>query len=229
MSGSARLTTDTDRKGQAAADRRAAIARGHRWRRIIWTAVALCCVITAVMTGLADHYQPLDTDASRLVVENYHFPGMPAGLRPRPVNAFGNMAGEMYLVPQRGVMTLSVLVRNNGPMAVTIESVTISPQLPLAGKPRYLDVFPSVNTGFSAVRGPVAGLSLAPGHTIVIGIPLHVPACVNKTATPYETADSFLVKERFLEFTHVAAIPLDTPLIWQPGFASPTARATCAK
>jgi hypothetical protein len=47
----------------------------------------------------------------------------------------GNLPGELDLPPQRGVMTLSVVLRNNGPMAATIESVSIVPSLQLAGRP----------------------------------------------------------------------------------------------
>jgi len=175
---------------------------------------------------LADHYQPLG--AGGLTVTGFRFPGMPAGIRPRPVNTFGNLPGELYLVPQRGVMTLSVTLRNNGPMAVTIESVSIDRQLPLAGQPRYLEVFPSTRIGFSAVRGPVDGITLWPGQTIVVGIPVHVPDCVNKTATPYRIISSFIVRERFLVFIRTAAIPTAIPLMWLPGSAVPEPATACA-
>jgi hypothetical protein len=134
----------------------------------------------------------------------------------------------LYLPPQRGVMTLAVTIRNNGPVAITIDSVSIDRYLPLAGKPRYLDIGPSAKAAFSAVRGPVAGTSLQPGQTIVVGIPVHVPDCVNKTATPYVMVSSILVREQFLVFTHTAAVPIPTPLIWQPGSAFPASGAACA-
>jgi hypothetical protein len=172
-------------------------------------------------------FQPLD-GGTGLNVENFHFPGMPLGLRPHPVNTFGNLRGELYLAPQVGVMTLAVSIRNNGPSAVTIDSVGIDRYLPLAGKPRYLDVGPSDKAMFSADRGPVAGTSLQPGQTIVVGIPVYVPDCVNKTATPYIMVSSILVSEHFLVFTRTAAIPIPTPLIWQPGPASAAAGASCA-
>jgi hypothetical protein len=201
-------------------------ARSH-WRRWIACIALGFSVLAVVLVSWAAHYQPLDGGAG-LNAEKYQFPGMPAGVRPRPVNTFGNLPGELFLPPQRGVMTLSVVIRNNGPMAVTIDSVSIDPYLALAGKPRYLEMVTSVNTPLSPVRGSVAGTSLQPGETIVVGIPVHVSDCVSKTTTPYMMTGSFLVRERFLMFTHTAAIRIPTPLIWLPGSASTAPGTTCA-
>jgi hypothetical protein len=204
--------------------------RRRRRRRVIGLVAALAGFVVISLVIAANHYQPLDNSGG-LIVENYQFPGLPAGVRPVPVNTFGNLPGELYLRPQRGVMTLAVILKNDGPMAVTIESVSIDPQLPNAGKPLYLVVTrATANSGFSAVRGPVHGISIGPGETIVMGIPIHVPECVNKSATPYVMTDFYTITERFLAFTHAAQISIGpTPLIWLPGYARGTADFACAK
>jgi len=221
------LRAGRDVGGQATAGRVTVSAHSHRWRWIAWAGLG-CIVLAMVLVFWAARYQPLDGGAG-LNVENYQFPGLPPGLRPQPVNTFGNLRGELYLPPQRGVMTLALTIRNNGPTAITIDSVSIDRYLPLAGKARYLDVSPSAKAVFSADRGPVAGTSLQPGQTIVVGIPVHVPDCVNKSATPYLMVSSILVREQFLVFTHNVAIPIPTPLIWQPGSASTAGGAACGK
>jgi hypothetical protein len=227
MSGRAELLIGGDVAGETTARRLTGDARSH-WRRWITWAALGCIVLAISLAFWVERYQPL-TSSTGLIIDNSktHFPGMPAGVRPRPVNTFGNLPGELYLPPQRGVMTVSVVLRNNGPLAVTIESVSIDPSLQLAGKPRYLDVIDSVGTMFSAVRGPVVWTSLRPGQTILVGIPIRVPDCVNKTTTPYMMTGSFQVRERLLMFSHTAAIPLPTPLIWLPGYTQATAGATC--
>jgi hypothetical protein len=227
VSGRAELLAGGDVAAETTARPLTGGARAH-WRRWIALAALGCVVLAIALAFWARLYQPLGSGTRLNVEPNAPFPGMPAGVRPRPVNTFGNLPGELYLPPQRGIMTLSVLLQNNGPLAVTIESVSIDPSLPLAGKPRYLDVTDSVSSMFSAVRGPVAGTILRPGQTIVVGIPVHVPDCVNKTSTPYEMTSSVLVTERFLVFLRTAAIPIPTPLIWLPGYAHPTSGYTCA-
>jgi hypothetical protein len=154
---------------------------------------------------------------------------MPVGQRPRPVNTFGNLPGELYLPAQRGNLTVTVILRNNGPIAVTIESVSIDPSLALAGKPLYRKALLTPNKLLSATRGPVSGLVLQPGETVVVGLPLHVPACVNRDSTPYVMADSFTVTDRFFGFTHRGAIPLAIPLIWLPAFQAGTPGTVCAR
>jgi hypothetical protein len=220
------LRADRDVDGLAGAGRVTGSARSDRRRHI--ASAAVCGMVLAIVAMFwTARYQPLDGGAG-LNVETYQFPGMPHGLRPQPVNTFGNLRGELYLPPQRGVMTLAVTIRNNGPAAVTIDSVSIDRYLPLAGKPRYLDVGPSPKAVFLADRGPVTGTALQPGRTIVVGIPVHVPNCVNKTAAPYVMVSSILVREHFLVFTHTAAIPIPTPLIWQAGSASAASGTACA-
>jgi hypothetical protein len=191
--------------------------------------LTLAVATLATLVALAGRYQPLGS-GDGLSAENYHFPGLPGGVRPRPVNNFGNLPGQLYLPPQRGVMTLSVVLRNNGPLAVRIKSVSIDPYLPIAGEPLYQELIPDVGGMFSAVRGPVNGITLRSGETIVIGIPVHVRPCVSKQATPYLMASSFVVTERFLVFTHTAEVSIGpAPLIWQPGLSASAAGTVCAK
>ena len=226
MSARPGLRADRDVDGLAGAGRVTGSARSDRRRHI--ASAALCGMVLAIVAMIwTARYQPLDGGAG-LNVETYHFPGMPHGLRPQPVNTFGNLRGELYLPPQRGVMTLAVTIRNNGPAAVTIDSVSIDRYPPLAGKPRYLDVSPSAKAVFSADRGPVAATSLEPGQTIVVGIPVHVPDCGNKAAKPYVMVSSILVREQFLVFTHTASVPIRIPLIWQPGSAPAAAGSAYA-
>ena len=64
-----------------------------------------------------------------------------------------------------------------------------------------------------ASGSPVAGLSLRPGQTIVVGIPVRLrDACYLPNG--WTGLSSFYVKERFAFFTHWVAIPLGTPLMF---------------
>lgn len=60
----------------------------------------------------------------------------------------------------------------------------------------------------------VAGLSLAPGQSITVGMPLRMSnACY--IPNTWTGLDTFYVKERFLAFTHWVAIQMPIPLLMQ--------------
>ena len=197
----------------------------RRWRLIALGAIAAACLIVAGM--LAQIYQPTGFGGAW----GGSFPGLPAGAGLRPVNTFDGSNGDIYVPPQRGVFTVRESIQNSGPLAVTIEAVTVSrPQqhgtipwpLTPAGQPMYLPEY-----GPQPAEGkPVAGLSLGPGQAIDVGIPVRISGACH-TPNGWTGLNFFYVKERFLIFTHWVAIPLGTPLIFHepephgPGMACP--------
>ncbi len=74
--------------------------------------------MAGVVAGL---YQPVGFGGYR----GPGFPGLPAGVGLRDVNTFGLSNGDLYVPPQRGVFTLTESIQNSGPLAVTIEAVTV--------------------------------------------------------------------------------------------------------
>ena len=169
------------------------------------------------------------------------FPGLPAGVGLRAVNTFGAQTGQLYVPPQSGVFTVTESVFNNGPEAVTIEAISIlsptdqenivrgEPAWPLipAGprlmRPVVLPLRPAgpvrwrLQTIGSAVKKPwngnsVVGVSLSPRQGLVLGIPLRMSAACY-TQGGWGGLDTFYVKERFLSFTHWAAVKFQPWLI----------------
>ena len=84
--------------------------------------VATAVVVLAVLAGT---YQPIrfgDTYGG-------DFPGLPQGTGLRSVNTFAGATGEIYVPPQSGAFSVIPSIYNAGPLAVTIEAVSIlSPQ-----------------------------------------------------------------------------------------------------
>jgi hypothetical protein len=205
-----------------------------RWRR--WTLGTLAALLTAalvVLAILAATYQPVQFgDQSGI-----GFPGLPTGVGLRDVNTFGLATGDVYVPPQRGVFTIVDAIVNTGPEAVTIEAVSIlSPQdqayvakgarpWPLipAGPVRWIPTIYHPGQSVPASGSPVAGLSLAPGEPILLGIPVRMAgACYDPNG--WTGTNVFYVKERFLFITHWVAVTVQQPWIlhepFPPGQAS---------
>lgn len=208
---------DSRQSGQADPPGGAMSARGDQPQRRRWWLIALrglavvCVVVTAALAGT---YQPVGFGG----YWGAGFPGQPAGIGLRDVNTFGNSNGDLYVPPQRGVFTVAESIQNSGPLAVTIEAVTVirpgQPGItpwPLrpGGQALYMPEYgPRPATG-----RPVAGLSLMPGQAIVVGIPARLSsACY--VPNGWTGANFFYVKERFLFFTRWVEIPLGTPLMF---------------
>lgn len=187
--------------------------RWGRWWLIALGALGVTCVVVAGV--LAGTYQPLVFGGGSAA----EFPGMPPIVGARLVNTFGGSNGETYVPPQRGVFAFAESIQNSGPLAVTIEAVSVAqPQQPgitpwpltPAGQARY---FPEYNSQWRGRGRPVAGLSLRPGQAIYVGIRARMSgACY--VPNGWTGIDVFYVEERFLFFTHWVAIPLVTPLIF---------------
>lgn len=194
--------------------------RRHPWRRgILLTATALVAVAVVVLGVLAGTYQPIRGGGE----SGTQFPGLPTGTGLRSVNTFGLDPGQIYAPPQRGAFTILQALSNVGPEPVTIEAISIlSPQqqaeekegipaypLTLAGAVRWI---PAFGHNWPASGRPVAGLSLAPGQDILIGIPLR------QSGTCYDPSgwispDGFYVKERYLTFTHWVTVQFQPALV----------------
>jgi hypothetical protein len=122
-------------------------------------------------------------------------------------------------------------IGNSGAEAVTIEAVTILPpdqvgvpgtQWPLT--PAGAVLYRNERGPLAAKGSPVNGLSLGPGQTILVGIPVRMSGpCY---ASGWTGINVFYVKERFLALTHWVAIPLGTPLMFH-GPESPGAGSIC--
>jgi hypothetical protein len=78
-----------------------------------------------VLAVLAGTYQPIRFGD----FYGGDFPGLPHGTGLRSVNTFAGAAGEIYVPQQSGAFSVIPSIANNGPLAVTIEAVSIlSPQ-----------------------------------------------------------------------------------------------------
>ena len=90
-----------------------------------WRLGLLVTTAVVVLAVLAGTYQPIrfgDTYGG-------DFPGLPHGTGLRSVNTFAGATGEIYVPPQSGAFSVIPSIYNNGPLAVTIEAVSIlSPQ-----------------------------------------------------------------------------------------------------
>jgi hypothetical protein len=193
--------------------------RHPRRRWILLTASALVAAAVVVLGTLAGTYQPIRGGGE----SGTHFPGLPTGTGLRSVNTFGIDPGQIYAPPQRGAFTILQALSNVGPEPVTIEAISIlSPQqqaeekegepgypLTLAGAVRWI---PACCGNWPASGRPVAGLSLAPGQDILIGIPLRqVGTCYDPNG--WTSPDGFYVKERYLTFTHWVTVPFQPGLV----------------
>jgi hypothetical protein len=194
--------------------------RGHPRRRwILLTATALVAAAVVVLGTLAGTYQPIRGGGE----SGTQFPGLPTGTGLRSVNTFGVDPGQTYVPPQRGAFTILQALSNVGPEPVTIEAISIlSPQqqaeekegipgypLTLAGAVRWI---PAFGHNWPASGRPVAGLSLAPGQDILIGIPLRQSGtCYDPNG--WTSPDGFYVKERYLTFTHWVTVQFQPALV----------------
>jgi len=199
-----------------------------RWRR--WTPGTLAVLITAALVVLAIlvvTYQPVQYGGEAGI----GFPGLPTGVGLRDVNTFGGATGEIYAPQQRGVFTIVAAIDNAGPETVTIEAVSIlSPQdqayaaagqrpwpLVPAGPVRWIPTIYHRGQSVPTSGRPVAGLSLAPGDPILLGIPVRMAgACYDPNG--WTGTDVFYVEERFLFITHWVAVTVQQPWIMHEPF-----------
>ena len=201
--------------GQVTAKRH---GRGRRWTLVVLA--ALLATVVVVLGVLAGTYQPIQAGGE----DGIHFPGLPTGTGITSVNTFGGDPGELYAPPQLGTFTIVEALNNPGPRAVTIESVSIvGPQGQESGA-QGLGPWPLTPAGpvmwinaignWPAHGRPVAGLSLAPGQYILVGIPVRLSGtCYNPGG--FAEINVFYVKERFLSFTHWVAAPIERPWIFR--------------
>ena len=185
------------------------IAKHKRWWPFLLAGAAAGALVVSGV--LAATYQPLEFGGAA----GGAFAGLPVGSLPRFVN---NFAGEVYYIPpQRTVFTIVESIENSGPKAVAIEGVSLvappSPGIspwPLrpAGQARYM---PEYNNDYTKPGLPVQGLSLGPGQSIRVGIPVKMAGdCYVRDSSVGVT--EFYVEERFLMFTQWVALPVGTPL-----------------
>jgi hypothetical protein len=159
------------------------------------------------------------------------FPGLPTGVGLREVNTFGGGPGEIFAPQQRGVFTIVEAIDNAGPESVTIEAVSILSPQRQASAAEGLRPWPLIpagpvvwiptiyHRGQSLPSGgrPVAGLSLAPGESILLGIPVRMAAaCYDPNG--WTGTGVFYVEERFLFITHWVAVTVQRPWIMHEPF-----------
>ena len=214
--------------------------RRSPWRWWLAGLGTLLAAAVLVLAVLAATYQPVQFGG----MEGGDYPGLPAGTGIRFVNTFGSATGQIYVPPQSGVFTITESIYNPGPEPVTIEAVsTLSPQQQ-AQAAAGTAPWPIIPAGpvhwMLEGHGPhqpgpysgtsVAGVSLAPGQDITLGIPLRMTSACYITGS-WTGIDTFYVKDRFLAFTHWAAVQIQAPLVLRqpnaPGV--PAKDLTCPK
>jgi hypothetical protein len=181
-------------------------ARRHPWRRQILLGLGLLLTTAAVVLAvLAGTYQPLQFGGETGVT----FPGLRTATGSTLVNTFGGREGDWYIPPQSRAFAVVLSLSNAGPEPVTIEAVSmLSPQqredqvsglLASAGRPLWMPM--TYRPGQAQAARPVAGLSLAPGQDMVVGIPVRMSGiCYDPGG--FAHLGAFYVKERFGFFTH---------------------------
>jgi hypothetical protein len=167
---------------------------------------ALAVPAVVILTVLAATYQPVasgDFYGLSLV------PGLPHAKGVRWVNTFGAASGDLFVPPQQGPFTLSASITNTGTHAVTIEGVSLR----RPGEPSW----PVTQTGparYYLVKGGaqqptvriLKNVTLRPGDMMIVGILVRAAApCAEMN--DWTSVDSFLVRERFLSFTHTVPVP----------------------
>lgn len=197
---------------------------GSRRRRALIASAALLTTAVVVLAALAGTYQPVQFAYESSAT----FPGLPTATGLRSVNTFGNGTGDWYAPPQLGVFTIGEAIANTGPQAVTIEAVSIlSPQdqfslaqgirpKPLipAGPALWIPTVYRRGQSVPSSGSPVAGLSLAPGESILVGVPVRLSGtCYDPNG--WFSVSTFYVKERFLFFTHWVAVTFQIPWIFR--------------
>jgi hypothetical protein len=214
--------------------------RRSLWRWCLAGLGSLLAAAVVVLAVLAATYQPALSDGAW----GGSFPGMPTGTGIRPVNTFGIATGQTYIPPQSGVFTITESISNPGPETVTIEAVSIlSPQeqaqaasgiapWPLipAGAVHWMYEWRDPHQAGPVSGTSVAGVSLAPGQVMTLGIPLRMPSACYITGG-WTGTDTFYVKDRFLAFSHWVAVTLPSPLVLREPNAPdvPAKDLTCPK
>jgi len=197
--------------GPPPADPETDSARRRRRFRWWWLLPPLALAIAAVtiLSTLAATYQPVAFGAvsgANMIV------GMQQGTGLRWVNRFGGSTGDIYVPPQRSTFTVSASITNTGTHAVTIESVS----LPHYGG-RYWPFVPAGPAHYNILRGGpqhphiLRNVTLRPGDQMEIAFPVRATPCREKYG--WTDLDHFLVRERFLFFTHTVSLPF----IWGGG------------
>jgi hypothetical protein len=178
----------------------------RRHRRWLASCAPAGVVVAAVaMSGLfAAGYQPLREGGAG----GGSFPGLRTGAGIRWVSQYIAGGPELYVPPQRGAFALAGSVVNSGSFPVTIVGVSQVSGSPFtaAGSARYLTGagWRLANLG-RPVRHLLRDVTLAPGEGIMIGMPLRIAYCASRRS--YTGEDVFVVKEKFLAFTHAVLIP----------------------
>jgi hypothetical protein len=171
-----------------------------RWWWLLPPVALLVAAAATILTMLAATYQPIvtgDVSGPNMI------PGMPHAHGARWVNQFGAEPGDIYFPPQQGTFTVSASIKNAGTHAVTIESVSLpntTATLVQAGPVQYALGFRE-----KTVAHVLRNVTLQPGDSIYIGIPVRSGPCGDRSG--WTSQDSFLVRERFLSFTHTVSLP----------------------
>ena len=188
--------------GPPPAEQKPGSARRRGRFRWWWLLPPLALVLAAavILTELAATYQPIvtgDLSGPNMI------PGMPRAHGVRWVNQFGAEPGDIYFPPQQGTFTVSASIKNAGTHAVTIESVSLPNQTAMlvqAGPVQY-----ALGYREKTVPHLLRSVTLRPGDSIYIGIPVRSGPCGERSG--WTSQDSFLVRERFLSFTHTVSLP----------------------
>jgi hypothetical protein len=178
--------------------------RCHRRGLLWWSPVALIALAAAILALLAASYQPLQPGGAG----GGSFPGLPTGVGIRWVSRYIPNGPELYVPTQRGPFALAGSVVNRGSFPVTIVGVSQQPGSPFSatGPPHYLTSAEWNLANFThPARHVLRDVRLAPGQEIMIGIPLRIAYCADRSS--YVGEDVFLVTERFLGFTHTVPMP----------------------
>ena len=146
------------------------IAKRKRWWPFLLAGAAAGALVVSGV--LAATYQPLENWRS----SRWRLRGSPARFA---ASICKQLTGQVYFIPpQRTVFTIVESIENSGPKAVTIEGVSLVPPpspgispwpLRPAGQARYM---PEYNNDYTKPGLPVQGLSLGPGQSIRVGIPV---------------------------------------------------------
>jgi len=170
-------------------------------------------LIAAVITGaaLGSSYQP--------VQYGDYGGGLGGQIITRQVNNFPPMDGQTYLPPQRsGRGGWFVSLANNGDFAVTIVSASLN--APDAQGPIFRQAEPLRDSGtptywpeagiHSGLGTRLAGMTLKPGQTILVRLPVTTAGCWLPTGG-YAILATFWVKVKFMFWTHLVQIWWTSP------------------